>query len=65
MIIYVLEDASGITDLVDVFASVIWNMQFYGPGDFELVVPATDKNINTLKDCLMALIFASISMRTI
>lgn len=50
MIIYVLEDASGITDLVDVFASVIWNMQFYGPGDFELVVPATDKNINTLKE---------------
>ena len=50
MIIYVMRDASGIIDLVDVFESVIWNMQFYGPGDFELVVPATLKNTEILKE---------------
>lgn len=50
MIIYVMRDASGIIDLVDVFESVIWNMQYYGPGDFELVVPATKKNVETLKE---------------
>lgn len=50
MIIYVMQDANGITDIVDVFQSVIWNMQFYGRGDLELIVPATEKNMNILKE---------------
>lgn len=49
MLIYVMQDASGLWDVVDVFQSVIWNMQFYGPSEFELVVPATKKNVDILK----------------
>ena len=50
MNIYIMNGTSGIADIVDVFQSVIWNMQFYGRGDLELVVPATEKNLNTLKE---------------
>lgn len=50
MDIYVMQDSSGLWDIIDVFQSVIWNMQFYGRGDFELVVPATDKNVSLLKE---------------
>ena len=53
MVIYVMQDASGIYDIVDVFQSVIWNMQFYGLSEFELVVPATVKNISILKQGYM------------
>ena len=38
----------GLGDIIDTFASVIWNMQFFGLNDFELVVPATDKNLMIL-----------------
>lgn len=43
MIIYVMHDLSGAADIVENFESVIWNMQFYGVGDFELIIPY-DKN---------------------
>lgn len=49
MVIYTAT-LTGITDVIDVFESVIWNMQFYGPGDLELVVPATEKNLSILKE---------------
>lgn len=39
---------AGLGDIIDTFASVIWNMQFFGLGDFELVVPATEKNLTIL-----------------
>ena len=49
MEIYVLNGLSGITDIVDVFQSVIWNVQFYDKNDFQLVVPATQKNLDALQ----------------
>ena len=49
MVIYTAT-LTGITDVIDVFESVIWNMQFYSPGDLELVVPATEKNLSILKE---------------
>lgn len=48
MDIYVLDGINGVSDIVDTFESVIWNMQFFGANDFELVVAGTPENINKL-----------------
>lgn len=53
MVIYVLDGLNGISDIVDTFESVIWNTQFFGKGDFELIVPGTQKNVNMLKSGVM------------
>lgn len=42
MNIYVLDGLNGITGLIEVFESVIWNMQFYGVNDFELKLPLSN-----------------------
>lgn len=49
MDIYILDGLSGIIGIVQSFQSVIWNMQFYGRNDFQLVVPGTDYNISMLR----------------
>ena len=49
MDIYVLDGLSGAKGIISVFQSVIWNVQYYGQNDFELVVSASDSNINLLK----------------
>ena len=38
MVIYTV-NLSGITNVIEVFESVIWNVQAYGLGDFQLIVP--------------------------
>ena len=48
MDIYILDGLSGIIGIVQSYQSVIWNMQFYGRNDFQLVVPGTDYNISML-----------------
>lgn len=54
MDIYVLDEKAEILDIVDVFQSVIWTVQYYSKGDFELIVPATKKNIDLMqKDRLL------------
>lgn len=54
MDIYVLDEKAEILDIVDVFQSVIWTVQYYSQGDFELIVPATKKNIDLMqKDRLL------------
>lgn len=54
MDIYVLDEKAEILDIVDVFQSAIWTVQYYSQGDFELVVPATKKNIDLMqKDRLL------------
>lgn len=49
MDLYILNGLNGVTDVIDTFQSVIWNMQFFGANDFELVVPGTPKNIQRLQ----------------
>lgn len=49
MDIYVLDGLNGVSDVVDSFQSVIWNMQFFGASDFELVVAGTPQNIQRLQ----------------
>lgn len=54
MDIYVLDLNVNILDMIDTFKSCIWTVQYFSPNDFELVVPATDKNIDLLqKDRLL------------
>lgn len=48
MIIYIMDGLGGISDLVDTYKSVIWTMQFFERGDFQLVVPGTQENLNRL-----------------
>lgn len=49
MTIYVLDGLNGKTDVVQSFRSVIWNVQFFEPGDFVMVVPGTPENIALLQ----------------
>lgn len=54
MDIYVLDSSTQILDMIDTFESNIWTVQYFDTNDFELVVPATDKNIDLLqKDRLL------------
>ena len=48
MDIYVMDGLNGPIDLIDTFSSVIWNVQWYGPSDLQLVVPGTDRYISLL-----------------
>lgn len=49
MDIYVLDLDVNILDMIDTFKSCIWTVQYFSSNDFELVVPATDKNIDLLQ----------------
>lgn len=49
MDIYVLDLNVNILGMIDTFKSCIWTVQYFSPNDFELVVPATDKNIDLLR----------------
>lgn len=49
MDIYVMNGLQGITGIVSTFQSCIWNVQYFDKNDFELVVPATDENMNMLQ----------------
>lgn len=48
MNIYVLENLN-IVGLIEQFQSVIWNNQYSGKSDLELIVPATEDNLELLK----------------
>ena len=48
MNIYVLDGLNGISDVIEVYESVIWNVQYFWKGDFQLKVPGSQKNINNL-----------------
>lgn len=54
MDIYVLNLNAEIIDMIDNFESCIWAIQYFSSGDFELKVPATDRNIDLFqKDRLL------------
>lgn len=46
MDLYLMSGLSGPIDIVDTFESLIWNMQFFGMSEFQLVVPGTKTNIS-------------------
>ena len=48
MDVFVVED-TGPVDMVQSFQSLIWNMQYYGRSEFEIVVPGTETNVALLK----------------
>lgn len=48
MDIYTLDGLNGAVGIVDNFQSVIWNQQYFGQSDLQLVAPATEKNIELL-----------------
>lgn len=50
MTIYTLDGLNGINGLIEVYSSVVWNVQFYGMNDFELVVNGTEENIERLTE---------------
>ena len=49
MDIYVLDGVNGVKDIISTFQSCIWNVQYFGQNDFELVVNASTLNVDILK----------------
>lgn len=49
MDIYVLDGLNGKSDIISIFQSAIWNIQYFGQNDFQLVVNASTQNVNVLK----------------
>lgn len=50
MDVYVLDNNFDIVGVCDDYKSIIWATRYFTPGDFELYLPATDKNISLLND---------------
>lgn len=50
MDIYVMDGVNGIIGLIDTYNSVIWNVQYFGKNDFQLVTAANDANIDLLQE---------------
>lgn len=49
MDIYVLDGLNGVVDLISTFQSAIWNVQYFGQNDFQLVVNASTENVSMLQ----------------
>ena len=49
MDIYVLNGLYGAEDVIDNYESVIWNVQYYGQGDFQLQLAGTRKNLDAIR----------------
>ena len=49
MNIYVLDGLNGIIGIVDTFKSLIWNVQYFGISDFQLVLGASNEMMNLLQ----------------
>ena len=49
MDIYVLNGLNGVADLISTFQSAIWNVQYFGQNDFQLVVNASTPNVSMLQ----------------
>lgn len=49
MDIYVLDGLNGVKDILENFKSSIFNLQYNGMNDFEIIAPATEKNLDLLQ----------------
>lgn len=49
MDIYVLDGLNGAADIISSYQSCIWNVQYFGQNDFQLVVNASTQNVDILK----------------
>lgn len=49
MDIYVLDGLNGVADLISTYQSCIWNVQYFGQNDFQLVVNASTENVSMLQ----------------
>lgn len=49
MDIYVLNGLNGVKDIIENFQSSIWNVQYNGKNEFQLIAPATEKNLFLLQ----------------
>lgn len=50
MDIYVMDGVNGIIGLIDTYNSVIWNVQYFGKNDFQIVTAASDANMDLLQE---------------
>ena len=49
MNLYILEGLSGISGIVEVYESMIWNMQFYSINDFQVILPLSSESAALLQ----------------
>ena len=47
--VYIMDGLSGIADFVEVYQSLIWNVQYFGKSDFQLICVGDNENIEKLK----------------
>ena len=48
MDLYVLNNQIEVKGIISSYQSIIWNMQYFGPGDFELITSASENNLTLL-----------------
>lgn len=46
--VYIMDELEGIKDFVEIYRSLIWNVQYYGESDFELITTGTEENVKKL-----------------
>jgi hypothetical protein len=49
MDIYVIDGLNGVSNIISSYQSCIWNVQYFGQNDFQLIVNASEVNVNSLK----------------
>lgn len=49
MALYALDGLSGVVGIIEIMESVIWNVQFYGFNDFELIMPFSKEMLELLE----------------
>ena len=52
MILYVYDRNFSIVGVIDAYESLIWTNRYYIEGDFELYVPANQKNLEILQNII-------------
>ena len=50
MNVYVLDQSKSFVGICDDYKSIIWTTRYFTPGDFELYLPATTKNLALLRE---------------
>lgn len=45
MDLYLLEDLTSVSEIIEKYSSVIWNLQFFGQGEFEMILPGNSANM--------------------
>lgn len=46
--VYIMDGLGGVSDMLEIYESLIWTVQYFGASDFQIVTTATEENIKKL-----------------